>query len=213
MTSKGTIVLSVLAGACLLAACGKPAEKPAAPEAATVAAPEAAAPAPEAPAAAPAGVTKVTVSSTNGGWPKENAPDFAAPRAIAFKDSSVGNASIVVVLTNYDFAPTTMAEYRKRTSPEPGQGRIELGLVRQKQVAPGETLEFVAGMYDPTKYQGQAEMTASVRIAVTGGTSLSLSQPTGTVEVTSVTADSISGRFDVKDKWTQLSGEFSAPLK
>jgi hypothetical protein len=28
-----------------------------------------------------------------------------------------------------------------------------------------------------------------------------------------VTADSISGTFDIKDKWTQLSGEFSAPLK
>ena len=88
-----------------------------------------------------------------------------------------------------------------------------LWLVRQKQVAPGETLEFVAGMYDPTKPQGQAEMTSSVSIVVTGGTSLSLSQPTGTIEVTSVTADSISGKFDVKDKWTQLSGEFHAPLK
>ena len=209
MTSKRTIALSVLAGACLLAACGKPAEKPAAPEAVPVAE----VPAPEAPAAAPAGVTKVTVTSTNGGWPKEKAPDFASPRAIAFKDSSVGIASVVVVLTNYDFAPTTMAEYRKRTSPEPGQGRIELGLVRQKQVAPGETLEFVAGMYDPTKYQGQAEMTSSVAIVVTGGTSLSLSQPTGTIEVTSLTADSISGKFDVRDKWTQLSGEFHAPLK
>ena len=31
--------------------------------------------------------------------------------------------------------------------------------------------------------------------------------------MTSVTADSISGKFDVKDKWTQISGEFSAPLK
>lgn len=209
MTSSRTIALSVLAGACLLVACGKPAEKPAAPEAVPVAE----APAPEAPAAAPAGVTKVTVTSTNGAWPKENAPDFAAPKAIAFKDSSVGIASVTVVLTNYDFAPTTMAEYRKRTSPEAGQGRIELSLVRQKQVAPGETLEFVAGTYDPTKYQGQAEMTGSVRIAVAGGTSLSLSQPTGTIEVTSLTADSISGRFDVKDKWTQLSGEFHAPLK
>lgn len=208
MTSKGTLFLSVLAAACLLVACGKPAEKPAA-------APVAEAPAPEAPAApeVPAGVTKVTVTSTNGAWPKENAPDFGAPRAIAFKDSSVGNASVVVVLTNYDFAPTTLAEYRKRTSPEPGQGRIELGLVRQRQVAPGETLEFVAGTYDPTKYQGQAEMTGSVRIAVTGGTSLSFSQPTGTIEVTSATADSISGTFDIKDKWTQLSGEFSAPVK
>ena len=211
MTSNRTIVLSVLAGACLLVACGKPAEKPAAPEAVPVAE----APAPEAPAptAAPAGVTKVTVTSTNGAWPKENAPDFAAPRAIAFKDSSVGNASVVVVLTNYDFAPATMAEFRKRTSPEPGQGRVELWLVRQKQVAPGETLEFVAGTYDPTKYQGQAEMTSSVSIVVTGGTSLSLSQPTGTIEVTSLTADSISGKFDVRDKWTQLSGEFHAPLK
>ena len=210
MTSNRTIVLSVLAGACLLVACGKPAEKPAAPEAV----PAAEAPAPEAPApAAPAGVTKVTVASTNGAWPKENAPDFAAPRAIAFKDSSVGNASVVVVLTNYDFPPTTMAEFRKRTSPEPGQGRGELWVVRQKQGAPGGTLGFVTGMYDPTKARGQAEMTGSVRIAVAGGTSLSLSEPTGTIEVTALTADSISGKFDVKDKWTQLSGEFHAPLK
>jgi hypothetical protein len=212
MSSKGTIVVSVLAGACLLVACGKPAEKPAAPEAAPVAeAPAPEAPAPAAPA--PAGVTKVTVTSTHGAWPKENAPDFGAPRAIAFKDSSVGNASVFVAITNYDFAPATRAEFNKRTSPEPGQGRIELVLTRQKQVAPGETLEFVVGMYDPTKYQGQAEMTGSAKIAVTGGTALQFSQPTGTIEVTSVTADSISGTFDIKDKWTQLSGEFSAPLK
>jgi len=211
MTSKGTIALSVLAGACLLVACGKPAEKPAAPEAApAVAAPAAEAPAP---AAVPAGVTKVTVTSTNGAWPKENAPDFGAAKAVGFKDSSVGNASVVVAITNYDFAPATRAEFSKRASPGPGQGRVELWLVRQKQVAPGEKLEFVAGMYDPTKSQGQAEMTSSVSIAVTGGTSLSFSQPQGTVEVTSVTADSISGKFDVKDKWTQVSGEFSAPLK
>ena len=209
MTSKGTIVLSILAGACLLVACGKPAEKPAAPEAAPVAE----APAPEAPAPAPAGVTKVTVTSTHGAWPKENAPDFGAAKAVAFKDSSVGNANVVVVLSTYDFPAANRAEFSKRTSPEKGQARMELWLTRQKQVAPGETLEFAAGMYDPTKPQGQVEMTSSVSIAVTGGTSLSFSQPQGTIEVTSVTADSISGKFDVKDKWTQVSGEFSAPLK
>lgn len=209
MTSKGTIVLSVLAGACLLVACGKPAEKPAAPEAAPVAE----APAPAAPAAAPAGVTKVTVTSTHGAWPKENAPDFSAAKAVAFKDSSVGNASVVVVLSTYDIPAANRAEFSKLASPEKGQARMELWLTRQKQVAPGETLEFAAGMYDPTKPQGQAEMTSSVSIAVTGGTSLSFSQPQGTIEVTSVTADSISGKFDVKDKWTQVSGEFSAPLK
>ncbi|MBP7678631.1 MAG: hypothetical protein KBB14_20165 [Thermoanaerobaculia bacterium] len=49
--------------------------------------------------------------------------------------------------------------------------------------------------------------------ARSGGTTLSFSQPTGTIEVTSRTADSISGKFDVKDRWTQLSGEFHAPLK
>lgn len=211
MTSKGTIVLSVLAGACLLVACGKPAEKPAAPEAAPVA--EAPAPEAPAPAAAPAGVTKVTVTSTNGAWPKENAPDFSAVKAVAFKDSSVGNASVVVVLSTYDIPAANRAEFSKLASPEKGQARMELWLTRQKQVAPGETLEFAAGMYDPTKPQGQAEMTSSVSIAVTGGTSLSFSQPQGTIEVTSVTADSISGKFDVKDKWTQVSGEFSAPLK
>lgn len=211
MTSKGTIVLSVLAGACLLVACGEPAEKPDASEAAPVA--ETPAPEDPAPAPAPAGVAKVTLSSTHGAWPKEKAPDFGAARAIAFKDSSVGNANVVIAITNYDFPAANRAEFSRRTSPEPGQCRIELGLVRQKKVAPGETLEFVAGMYDPTKYQGQAEMTGSVRIAVTGGTSLSFSQPQGTIEVTSVTADSISGKFDLKDKWTQLSGEFSAPLR
>jgi hypothetical protein len=210
MTSKGTIALSVLAGAFLLVACGKPAEKPSAPEAAPVAE----APAPEAPAApAPAGVTKVTVTSTHGAWPKTDVPDFGAAKAVAFRDSSVGNANVVVVLSTYDFPAANRAEFSKRTSPDPGQARVELWLTRQKQVAPGETLEFAAGMYDPTKPQGQAEMTSSVEIAVTGGTSLQFSQPTGTIEVTSVTADSISGTFDVKDKWTQLSGEFSAPLK
>ncbi len=209
MTSNRTIVLSVLAGACILVACGKPAEKPAAPEAVPVAE----APAPEAPAPAPAGVTKVTVVSTHGVWPTADVPDWSAPNAIAFKDSSVGNASVVVAITNYGFAPATRAEFTQRKSPEKGQARVELWLIRQKKVAPGETVEFVAGIYDPTKYQGQAEMTGEAKIAIAGGTALQFSEPTGTIEVTSVTADSISGKFDIKDKWTQLSGEFSAPLK
>lgn len=208
MTSKGTIALSVLAGACLLASCGKPAEQPAATEPA----PAAAAPAPEAPAP-PAGVTSVTVTSTHGAWPKEDVPAWSAPKAVAFKDSSVGNASVVIAITNYDFAPATRAEFTQRKSPEKGQARVELWLIRQKQVAPGETVEFVAGMYDPTKAQGQAEMTGEAKIAVAGGTALQFSPPTGTIEVTSVTADSITGKFDLKDKWTQLTGEFSAPLK
>lgn len=210
MTSKRTAVLAALSGACLLVACGKPADKPAAPEPA----PAVAAPAPEAPApAAPAGVTKVTVVSKHGAWPKENTPDFGAPKAVAFKDSSVGNANVVVVLTNHDFPSDTRPNFSKLPPLEPGQARIELWLVRQKQVAPGETLAFDAGMYDPTKYQGQAERTGSAKIAVAGGTALQFSSPTGTIDVTSVTADSISGTFDIKDKWTQLTGEFSAPLK
>lgn len=210
MTSKGTIVLSALAAACLLVACGKPAEPPAAaPE------PARAAPVAEAPAApaAPAGATTVAVASTHGAWPKENVPDFAAPKAVAFRSSSVGNASVVVALTNYEFPAEPRPNFSKLPPLEEGQARVELWLVRQKQVAPGETLDFAAGTYDPTKGQGQAEMTGSAKIAVAGGRALQFSQATGTIEVTSVTADSISGRFDVKDKWTQLSGEFSAPLK
>ncbi len=210
MTSRSAVVLSVLAGVSLLAACGKPAEKPAAPEPPAAVQPAA----PEAPApAAPAGVTKVAVTSTHGAWPTADVPDFSAAKAVAYKDSSVGNASVVVVLSTYEFPAANRAEFSKRTSPEKGQARIELWLTRQKQVAPGENLEFAAGMYDPTKAQGQAEMTSSAEIAITGGTSLTFSQPQGTIEVTSVTADSISGKFDVKDKWTQISGEFSAPLK
>jgi hypothetical protein len=211
MTSNRSIALSVLAGACLLAACGKPAEQPAAaPEPAPAVQPVA--PAPAAPAA-PAGVTKATVASTNGAYPTADLPDWSAVKAVAFKDSSVGNASVVVVLSTYELPAANRAEFSKLSSPEKGQARLELWLVRQKQVAPGENLEFAAGMYDPTKPQGQAEMTSSVAIALTGGSSLSFSQPQGTIEVTSLTADSISGKFDVKDKWTQVSGEFSAPLK
>ena len=209
MTSKGTIVLAVLAGACLLASCGKPAEKPAA---APEPAPAAAAPEPEAPAP-PAGVTKVTIASTHGAWPKEDVPDFGAPTAVAFKDSSVGNASVMVAISSYAFAPANRQDYTAHKAVEKGQARVELWLIRQKQVAPGETVEFVAGTYDPTKAQGQVEMTASANIVLTGGTSLTFSSPTGTIEVTSVTAGSISGKFDLKDKWTQLSGEFSAPLR
>ncbi len=210
MTSRSAVILSVLAGVSLLAACGKPAEKPAAPEPAAAVQP--AAPAPAAPAA-PAGVTKATVASTNGAYPTADLPDWSAVKAVAFKDSSVGNASVVVVLSTYELPAANRAEFSKLSSPEKGQARLELWLVRQKQVAPGENLELAAGMYDPTKPQGQAEMTSSVAIALPGGSSLSFSQPQGTIEVTSVTADSISGKFDVKDKWTRISGEFSAPLK
>jgi hypothetical protein len=207
MTSKRAIVLTVLAEACLLAACTRPAEKPATPELP----PAAAAPAPEAPA--PAGVTKATVTSTHGAWPAADAPDFSALKAVAFRDSSIGNASVVVVLTNYDFPAEPRPRFSNLPPLEKGQGRIEVWLTRQKAVQPGETLAFDAGAYDPTKAQGQAERTGDIRIAVAGGTSLQFSSPSGTIEVTSVTADAISGTFDVRDKWTHLSGEFHAPLK
>ncbi len=203
MSSKSLVLVATFVGACLLAACGKPAETPGAPGPAKAAA---------APAA-PAGVTKVAVTSTHGAWPTADAPDFGSPKAVAYKDSSVGSASVVVVLANYDFNAANRAEFSKRTSPEKGKARIELWLNRQKTVAPGETLAFVAGLYDATKLQGQAETTSSAEIALPGGTSLQLSQPQGQVEVTGVTAGSITGKLELKDKWTRISGEFSAPLR
>ena len=133
MTSRSAVVLSALAGVSLLAACGKPAEKPAAPEPAAAVQP--AAPAPAAPAA-PAGVTKVTVASTNGAYPTADLPDWSAVKAVAFKDSSVGNASVVVVLSTYDFPAANRAEFSKLSSPEKGQARLELWLIRQKTGRP-----------------------------------------------------------------------------
>ena len=63
MTSRSAVALSVLAGACLLAACGKPAEKPAAPEPRGR---RAAGRARSRGSRRPAGVTKVMVASTHG---------------------------------------------------------------------------------------------------------------------------------------------------
>jgi hypothetical protein len=52
-----------------------------------------------------------------------------------------------------------------------------------------------------------------LRIAVAGGASVTFAQPRGAVEVTALTATSISGKFDVRDDSTHLVGEFTASLK
>lgn len=193
MTGKIRGVSILLAGAFLLVACGKPASSD-----------------PTAAAAAPAGTAKVTVTSTHAAYPRADVPTWAAPTVVAFRDDVSDLASVIVTISTYDLRTPTKADWAKRVSPAKGQARIELFLTRHKV---NEKLPFTAGVYDAGKQMNEAEMTALARVAVAGGGSVVFSPPQGSVEVTSVTADSISGRFDIKDASTQMAGEFRSPLK
>jgi hypothetical protein len=204
MIRKSALVLVALAGVCLIAARGSLAAADRPPAAATTA-PKAGAP------AVPAGVTKLQLTTSQAAYPKADAPDWHAPDTVAFRDDVSFISSVIVVISTYPVSSMTKAEFAKRAPPEKGKGRIELFLTLMTRGGSGEKAVFVPGTYDASK--DQAEKTALLRIAVAGGASVTFAQPQGAVEVTALTATSISGKFDVRDNSTHLVGEFTAPLK
>jgi len=167
----------------------------------------------EAPASGPS-TTTASVSSTNGAYPKDNPPDWSDIKTVAaFRSASYGVVSIAVGIANYEFAAASLSEFTKLASPGVGDGRIELRFVRS---VPNENEPpFVVGVYDFAKPQGQAELTGSAVIKVEGGSGVQLSSSglEGKVEITAVSDTEVSGTFDLKDKWTTMSGAFTAPLK
>lgn len=156
----------------------------------------------------------VSVSSTNGGYPKDNVPDWSQIKSVeAYRQASVGVTTIWVSLATYEVTAGDIYEYWDLPYPAAGQGRIELGLTRTLPDVNEPPL--VPGAYDLATPEGQAELTGWAKIVVTDGTAVQFDSSSleSDVQVTALSDTEISGTFHVKDKWSEISGTFTAPVK
>jgi len=168
------------------------------------------------PAGGPTGEIEATVSvsSTNGAYPADAAPDWSQIKsAEAFRNASYGVATIWVSLATYEVTAATIGEYWDLPYPAAGQGRIELGLTRT--LLDTNEPPLVTGTYDLAIPQGEAELTGWAKILLPGGTAVTFdtSSMENDVQVTALSDTQISGTFFVKDKWSEISGTFTAPIK
>ncbi|NLG67431.1 MAG: hypothetical protein GX536_06935 [Actinobacteria bacterium] len=157
----------------------------------------------------------VTVSSTNGAYPKENAPDWSQIKSVgAYRSASYGVASLFVNLATDDVTAGSLSEYHGLPKPAPGEGRIKLVLTRT--VADVNNPPLVTGKYDFTVSQGEAELTGEAGIVLPGGSTITFAKGAdmeSEVEITAISDTEVSGTFFVKDKWSEISGTFTAPVK
>lgn len=157
----------------------------------------------------------VTVSSTNGAYPEENAPDWSQIKSVgAYRSASYGVASLFVNLATDDVTAGSLSEYRGLPKPAPGEGRIKLVLTRT--VADVNNPPLVTGKYDFTVSQGEAELTGEAGIVLPGGSTITFARGAdmeSEVEITAISDTEVSGTFSVKDKWSEISGTFTAPVK
>lgn len=165
-----------------------------------------------APAGAPGGT--VSVTSTNGGYPKDGAPDWTQVKSVeAYRNASMGVSSLFIMLATDDVTADSISGYWDLPDPPAGQGRIELVLTRT--VSGENEPPPVTGTYDFSVPQGQAELTGAAGIVLPGGTTVTFDQSglESDVQVTAVSDTEVSGTFHVKDKWSEISGTFTAPVK
>jgi hypothetical protein len=168
------------------------------------------------PASDPAGEVgaTVSVSSTNGAYPKDGTPDWSRIESVvAFRTSSMGVASLFVVIATYDIGADSISSYRDVPAPPEGEGRVDLVLTRT--TGGQDEPRLIVGTYDFGVGQGQAELTGEAGIYVPGGSKVSFQQSEleNDVRVTALSDTRISGTFHVKDKWSEISGTFTAPVK
>jgi len=155
--------------------------------------------------------TRVSVASRNGAYPQ--GLDWSrVEKAIAFRSESLGVTSINVYLSNFYFSADSYAHLRKLKLGT-GQAMVELLLVNQIDEA--RKVTFDEGVYDFTKPQHEAQRTGVAGIKVEKGTTVQFSYhyTEGEFVIVEVTENQVCGRFDLKDKFNEVSGEFSAPIR
>lgn len=143
-----------------------------------------------------------TVESTNGGYP-DPAIDWTSIVTQQAKVLELSHYSICTIL----IANFETTEYLKTVDLEEGQAVIYFTLTQPTVSIP------VAGVYDLTVSDGEFTGSASIRVA--GGTTISFSSSNidvAEVEITGVTADAVTGAFNVQERWTTMTGEFQAPI-
>jgi expansin (peptidoglycan-binding protein) len=74
---------------------------------------------------------------------------------------------------------------------------------------------LVTGTYNFATPQGKGELTGAATIVLPGGVGVTftLDSIQSDVQVTAISDAAISGTFQVKDDWSEISGTFTAPVK
>ncbi len=151
----------------------------------------------------PAVDANVTLESTNGAYTDAEAIDWSTivtqqAKVLVFSDHSI----CTILLANFE-----TGEYLKDVDLEPGQAVVYFTLNQPAESVP------VAGVYDLTV--SDMEFTGSASIRVAGGTTVMISTSTiiaAELEIAYVTSEAVTGSFAVQDRWTEMSGEFQAPI-
>ncbi|MHB8883243.1 MAG: hypothetical protein ACYC69_17260 [Thermodesulfovibrionales bacterium] len=150
--------------------------------------------------------TKVNITSKNGAYPPGlNWSKIQA--SVATLDKSIGKTAAYIYIANFPIGGDPL-----HARPAEGQGILYFGIsiADQKQ----KNIQLRTGKYDLADYSGTAPMRGQADIKVRGGSAVQLNTDNkGTFEITSATGKEICGTFQLKDKWTSLSGEFRAVVK
>jgi len=150
---------------------------------------------------ASAGANKVTVTSTYSGYPA--GLDFSQIKYAAAEFGAMNDKkSVFIYLSNSDLSGMDHSNSKLAA----GQGIVKLLLIRT-----GKDVD--AGTYTPAA--GTADLKVEPSIVVANGVTLQFSSfdTKGSVTLTSITSDKVTGTFDLKDNNSSISGSFDAPLK
>ncbi len=144
-----------------------------------------------------------TVESTNGAYVDAESIDWTNIVTQQAKVLTMSDHSICTIL----MANFETSEYLKTVDLEPGQSVIYFTLNQPAVSTP------VVGTYDLTVSDGEFTGSASIRLA--GGITVFVSGSNivaAELEITGVTADAVTGAFNVEHSRTTMTGEFQAPI-
>ncbi len=150
--------------------------------------------------------TKVTVESTNGAYADREPINWdSLGSQAAFVSGTFGTTSVNIYIANFE-TNEKLKDYK------PGDGEAMLHFPIHIK-GDGNDVPIETGVYDLIR---DAE---SVRFVepkiVLNGSAVQISVHSLTLadfEITAVSHDSISGTFNIEEKWTKMSGEFTVPI-
>jgi hypothetical protein len=118
---------------------------------------------------------------------------------------SFGSTSVNIYIANFE-TNEALKDYK------PGDGEAMLHFALRIR-GEGNSVPIETGVYDLKSYD-ESDLYVAPKI-VLNGTAVQISVHELTVadfEITAISDDSISGTFNIEEKWTKMSGEFTVPI-
>jgi hypothetical protein len=145
----------------------------------------------------------VILESTNGAYTAVDPIDWSEilTQQVQFSEFT-DNSVCTIFMANFE-----TEENLRTVELQPGQAVLYFVLTQPAGSVP------VAGVFDLTAMDVDFGGTVSIRVA--GGSTVTLSQPATTVgelEILAVTPESVTGIFNVEERWTTASGAFQAEI-